>query len=37
LRSIAKQYGVSVNSLKNVNGINSNSVRTGATLVIPNS
>jgi N-acetylmuramoyl-L-alanine amidase len=37
LRSIAKQYGVSVDSLKSVNGINSNSVRTGTTLVIPNS
>ena len=37
LRSIAKQYGVSVNSLKSVNGINSNSVRTGTMLVIPNS
>lgn len=37
LRSIAKQYGVSVDSLKSVNGINSNSVRTGTMLVIPNS
>ncbi|HUB89132.1 MAG TPA: N-acetylmuramoyl-L-alanine amidase [Dyella sp.] len=37
LRSIAKQYGVSVNSLKSVNGISSNSVRTGTMLVIPNS
>lgn len=39
LRSIAKQYGVSVNSIKSVNGIsgNSNSVRTGTMLVIPNS
>lgn len=37
LRSIAKQYGVSVDSLKNVNGINSNSVRTGTMLVIPSS
>ncbi|HUA81485.1 MAG TPA: N-acetylmuramoyl-L-alanine amidase [Dyella sp.] len=35
LRSIAKQYGVSVDSLKSVNGINSNSVRTGTMLVIP--
>ena len=37
LRSIAKQYGVSVDSLKSVNGINSNSVRIGTMLVIPNS
>jgi N-acetylmuramoyl-L-alanine amidase len=37
LRSIAKQYGVSVDTLKNANGINSNSVRTGTMLVIPNS
>jgi N-acetylmuramoyl-L-alanine amidase len=37
LRSIAKQYGVSVDSLKSVNGISSNSVRTGTMLVIPNS
>jgi N-acetylmuramoyl-L-alanine amidase len=37
LRSIAKQYGVSVDTLKTVNGINSNSVRTGTMLVIPNS
>ncbi|GLQ88690.1 N-acetylmuramoyl-L-alanine amidase [Dyella flagellata] len=37
LRSIAKQYGVSVDSLKNVNGISSNSVRIGTMLVIPNS
>lgn len=37
LRSIAKQYGVSVDSLKTANGINSNSVRIGTTLVIPNS
>jgi len=37
LRSIAKQYGVSVDTLKSVNGINSNSVRTGTMLVIPNS
>lgn len=37
LRSIAKQYGVSVDSLKSVNGINSNSVRTGTMLTIPNS
>ncbi|WP_233843129.1 N-acetylmuramoyl-L-alanine amidase [Dyella sp. 2HG41-7] len=35
LRSIAKQYGVSVDSLKSVNGINNNSVRTGTMLVIP--
>ncbi|GAB2569954.1 N-acetylmuramoyl-L-alanine amidase [Dyella jejuensis] len=37
LRSIAKQYGVSVDSLKNVNGINSNSVRVGTMLAIPES
>ena len=37
LRSIAKQYGVSVDTLKSANGINSNSVRTGTMLVIPNS
>ncbi|GGA18912.1 N-acetylmuramoyl-L-alanine amidase [Dyella nitratireducens] len=37
LRSIAKQYGVSLDSLKSVNGINSNSVRTGTMLVIPSS
>lgn len=37
LRSIAKQYGVSVNSLKNVNGISSNSVRVGTMLEIPDS
>jgi N-acetylmuramoyl-L-alanine amidase len=37
LRSIAKQYGVSVTSLKNVNGINSNSVRVGTMLEIPDS
>ncbi|MBE1162646.1 N-acetylmuramoyl-L-alanine amidase [Dyella acidiphila] len=37
LRSIAKQYGVSVSALKNVNGINSNSVRVGTMLEIPES
>jgi N-acetylmuramoyl-L-alanine amidase len=37
LRSIAKQYGVSLDTLKSANGINSNSVRTGTMLVIPNS
>jgi N-acetylmuramoyl-L-alanine amidase len=37
LRSIAKQYGVSLDTLKTANGINSNSVRTGTMLVIPNS
>lgn len=37
LRSIARQYGVSIHSLKSVNGINSNSVRIGTMLVIPNS
>jgi N-acetylmuramoyl-L-alanine amidase len=37
LRSIAKQYGVSVSSLKNVNGISSNSVRVGTMLEIPDS
>ena len=37
LRSIAKQYGVSVDSLKSVNGISSNSVRVGTTLEIPDS
>ncbi|HET7331922.1 N-acetylmuramoyl-L-alanine amidase [Dyella sp.] len=37
LRSIAKQYGVSVDTLKTANGINSNSVRTGTMLVIPSS
>jgi N-acetylmuramoyl-L-alanine amidase len=37
LRSIAKQYGVSVSSLKNINGISSNSVRVGTMLEIPDS
>lgn len=37
LRSIAKQYGVSVDSLKSVNGINTNSVRVGTMLEIPDS
>ena len=37
LRSIAKQYGVSVNSLKSINGISSNSVRVGTMLEIPDS
>jgi N-acetylmuramoyl-L-alanine amidase len=37
LRSIAKQYGVSVSSLKSVNGISSNSVRVGTMLEIPDS
>jgi N-acetylmuramoyl-L-alanine amidase len=37
LRSIAKQYGVSVNSLKSLNGISSNSVRVGTMLEIPDS
>ncbi|GFZ98132.1 N-acetylmuramoyl-L-alanine amidase [Dyella caseinilytica] len=37
LRSIAKQYGVSVDSLKSINGINSNSVRVGTMLEIPDS
>jgi N-acetylmuramoyl-L-alanine amidase len=37
LRSIAKQYGVSVSSLKSVNGISSNSVRVGTVLEIPDS
>jgi N-acetylmuramoyl-L-alanine amidase len=37
LRSIAKQYGVSVDSLKSINGISSNSVRVGTMLEIPDS
>ncbi|QAU22973.1 LysM peptidoglycan-binding domain-containing protein [Dyella sp. M7H15-1] len=37
LRSIAKQYGVSVSSLKSINGISSNSVRVGTMLEIPES
>lgn len=37
LRSIAKQYGVSVDSLKSINGISSNSVRPGTMLEIPDS
>jgi N-acetylmuramoyl-L-alanine amidase len=37
LRSIAKQYGVSVSSLKSMNGISSNSVRVGTMLEIPDS
>jgi N-acetylmuramoyl-L-alanine amidase len=37
LRSIAKQYGVSVDSLKSINGISSNSVRPGMMLEIPDS
>ncbi|GLQ97375.1 N-acetylmuramoyl-L-alanine amidase [Dyella mobilis] len=37
LRSIAKQYGVSISSLKSVNGISSNSVRVGTMLEIPDS
>jgi N-acetylmuramoyl-L-alanine amidase len=36
LRSIAKQYGVSVNALKSANRIDSDSsVRVGMTLTIP--
>lgn len=37
LRSIARQYGVSVDSLKSVNGISNNSVRVGTMLAIPES
>lgn len=37
LSSIAKQYGVSVNALKNANQMNSNTVRAGAILAIPTS
>jgi N-acetylmuramoyl-L-alanine amidase len=37
LRSIAKQYGVSVDSLKSINGISSNSVHAGMMLEIPDS
>jgi N-acetylmuramoyl-L-alanine amidase len=37
LRSIAKQYGVSVDSLKSLNGISSNSVHAGMMLEIPDS
>jgi N-acetylmuramoyl-L-alanine amidase len=37
LRSIAKQYGVSVDALKNINGISTNSVRPGMMLEIPDS
>jgi N-acetylmuramoyl-L-alanine amidase len=37
LRSIAKQYGVSVDALKSVNGISSNSVHAGMMLEIPDS
>ena len=37
LRSIAKQYGVSIDSLKSINGINTNSVRPGMMLEIPDS
>lgn len=37
LRSIAKQYGVSIDSLKSINGISSNSVRPGMMLEIPDS
>ena len=35
LGSIASRYGVSVNSLKNVNGLNSNLIRIGQVLKIP--
>ncbi|RDS86599.1 N-acetylmuramoyl-L-alanine amidase [Dyella psychrodurans] len=37
LRSIAKQYGVSVDSLKSINGISSDSVHAGMMLEIPDS
>jgi N-acetylmuramoyl-L-alanine amidase len=35
LGSIARQYGVSIGSLKSANGISSNSVRAGMVLLIP--
>ncbi|MDO1530115.1 N-acetylmuramoyl-L-alanine amidase [Fulvimonas sp. R45] len=35
LGSIARQYGVSIGSLKSANGISSNSVRAGMVLMIP--
>lgn len=37
LSSIAQQYGVSVGALKNANQMNSNTVRAGSVLTIPNS
>lgn len=37
LKSIAKQYGVSVDSLKSINGISSDSVHAGMMLEIPDS
>ncbi|HTV86661.1 MAG TPA: N-acetylmuramoyl-L-alanine amidase [Dyella sp.] len=37
LKSIAKQYGVSVDSLKNINGISGDSVHAGMMLEIPDS
>jgi N-acetylmuramoyl-L-alanine amidase len=35
LSSIARQYGVSVSSLKSVNGISGNDLRAGMVLMIP--
>jgi N-acetylmuramoyl-L-alanine amidase len=35
LRSIAKQYGISIDALKNANRINADSVRAGMVLTIP--
>ena len=35
LRSIAHQYGVSVDAIKNVNGMNGDSVHAGMVLAIP--
>jgi N-acetylmuramoyl-L-alanine amidase len=37
LRSIARQYGISVGALKSANQINANSVRAGTMLAIPTS
>lgn len=37
LRSIARQYGVSIGALKNANELNSNTVRAGTVLTIPTS
>ena len=35
LGSIASRYGVNVNTLKNINGLNSNLIRIGQVLKIP--
>jgi N-acetylmuramoyl-L-alanine amidase len=37
LRSIAQQYGISIDALKSANQINSDTVRAGTVLTIPSS